>query len=144
MTGNKTKFRSLVVDDSFLMRTTIRKILEHEKRIGQIDEAENGQVALDLVKKHEFHIIMLDIEMPVMDGMEFLKRSKIHTDACIIIVSSVVNNNPTTREKALYFGAYDIVAKPTGTISKGLEESKSQEILDIIARAIAEFDSSNS
>lgn len=130
-------YRALIVDDSFLMRSTIRKIVETDERIGQIDEAHNGAEALELIKQHEYHIILLDIEMPVMDGIEFMKRSKLHTDARVVIISSLARIHSIEVEKALHFGAYDVVAKPTGVLSLGMEKAKSSEILDIVNRSLA-------
>ena len=134
---SSSEARVLIVDDSFLMRSTIRKLLGTEKRIAEIEEAQNGLEALNLVKQKDYDIIFLDIEMPVMDGIEFMKRCKIHTDARVIIISSLARVNSPQVEKAIYFGAYDVVAKPTGILSLGLEELKKNEILDIVNRTLS-------
>lgn len=133
--------RALIVDDSFLMRSTIRKILDAKSRIQEIEEAQNGLEALELVKQKDYDIILLDIEMPIMDGIEFMKRCKIHTDARVVIISSLARVNSPQVEKAIHFGAFDVVAKPTGILSLGLEESKSNEILDIVERTLSQKDS---
>lgn len=137
MMGMSAGYRALIVDDSFLMRSTIRKILSQDSRIKKIDEAGNGAEALELVKQNDYNIILLDIEMPVMDGVEFMKRSKIHTDAPVIIISSLARMDCVEVQKALHFGAYDVVAKPTGVLSLGLEQEKSGEIIQIVDRALS-------
>ena len=70
------KIKALIVDDSFLKRSTVRKVLETYPNINEICEAEDGLDALNMVKEKELDVILLDIEMPNMDGIEFMKRIK--------------------------------------------------------------------
>ena len=60
----------LVVDDEKPIRSTLREILEFEKF--QVDEAENGVQAYEIIQKSDFDVILCDIKMPKMDGLEFL------------------------------------------------------------------------
>jgi two-component system, chemotaxis family, protein-glutamate methylesterase/glutaminase len=131
----KTKLRVLIVDDSFLMRSTIRKILEVDKLVTEIQEAHDGQQALNMVKVNDFDVVLLDIEMPIMDGIEFMKRARIHTDATVIIISSLAQVQSTQVEKAIFFGAQDVVAKPTGIMATGFDSAKKSEIIDAIHRS---------
>ena len=133
---SKSTYAALVVDDSFLMRSTIRKIVESDNRFVHVDEAHNGAEALEKIKLKEYDLILLDIEMPVMDGIEFMKRSKVHTDAPVIIISSLARIDSLEVQKALHFGAYDVVAKPTGVLSLGMEQEKAGEILAIMNRSL--------
>ena len=119
-------FRALIVDDSPLMRNAMRKILEQNSCIVTIDEACNGLEALELIKQKEYHIILLDIEMPGMNGIEFMKRSKIYTDAPVVIVSSLAGMDSLEVKKALHFGASSVVGKPAG-------QNKPNELLDIVS-----------
>ena len=89
-----------------------------------------------MIKRNDYDIILLDIEMPVMDGIEFMKRSKIYTDAPVVIISSLARIDSVEVQKALHFGARDVVAKPTGVLSLGMEKAKSNEILDIVDRLL--------
>lgn len=130
----KKTYRALIVDDSFLMRSTIRKILEGDQMIVLIEEATDGQDALNKVKMSDYDVVLLDIEMPVMDGIEFMKRARIHTDAAVIIISSLAQVQSTQVEKAIFFGASDVVAKPTGIMATGFDKAKRNEIIDAIHR----------
>ena len=128
--------KTLIVDDSFLMRNTIRKILESAPDFSIIKEAQNGEEALNMIKEDDFHVILLDIEMPKMDGIEFMKRCKIHSEAPIIVISSLGNINSPLVDKALHFGAFDVISKPRGVLTASLNESKTEEIFSTINRAL--------
>jgi len=68
-------YNLLIVDDSSIIRKSLRKALGlAEIELGQVFEAANGQEALDLLKKEWVDLIFLDINMPVMNGMEFMKQ----------------------------------------------------------------------
>ncbi|NRB39032.1 MAG: response regulator [Pseudomonadales bacterium] len=127
----------LIVDDSFLMRSAIKNILSQDTKKFVIEEAEDGLQALDLIRENEYQVILLDIEMPNMDGIEFLKRSKLYSEAAIIIVSSLARMESVQVEKAICFGAFDVVAKPSGVMSACLEAEKKHEILDAVNRSLA-------
>ena len=118
MTHPHSNYSALIVDDSYLMRSRIERVLEQEPRITRIDQAEDGLKALEMVKKNEYALIMLDIEMPNMDGMEFLKRSKFHTDAKIIVLSTACEEGSEKANKAAFFGAFDVAPKPRGIFSQ--------------------------
>lgn len=134
--SGESSLRVLIVDDSFLMRRTIRRVLENDHTLRcVIDEAKDGQEALDKIKSHDVDVILLDIEMPVMDGIEFMKRARIHTEAIVIVISSLAQIQSVQVEKALFFGAQDVVAKPTGITSTGFDSAKRHEILDAVHRA---------
>jgi len=131
---SQEKFDVLIVDDSFLMRAAVKRIIESETMITSIDEAADGAIALEMVQDKDYDVIMLDIEMPNMDGIEFMKRCKLYTDAMIVIISSLARVDSIQVEKAVCFGAYDVVAKPTGVLSTNIEAEKKHEILDILHR----------
>jgi len=127
----------LIVDDSFLMRRVIRNILEKDSVFNVVAEAANGLEALEALSTLKPDVILLDIEMPKMDGLEFLRHSRLLTTARIIIISSVAQLGSPQAMEALSLGATDIVPKPSGVLSMDLEESKSSELLDIIRSAVA-------
>ena len=117
MSTESKGYRALIVDDSYLMRSRLEGILEDESDISTIEHAQDGCEALNLVKEKEFDIILLDIEMPNMDGMEFLRRSKMYTSAKIIVVSSTCASGSENSKKAVSLGAFDTVEKPKGIYS---------------------------
>src|SRR6478736_3849537 len=94
-------YKVLIVDDSFLMRSTLKKILATHAHITDLDEAPDGDIALQMVKTKPYDLVLLDIEMPVMNGIEFMKRSKLHTDAHIVIVSSLAKVNSPQVQQAV-------------------------------------------
>ncbi len=99
----------LVVDDEKAIRRSIREILEFEKH--QIDEAEDGQTALQLAQKTNYDIILSDIKMPKMDGIELLQKiTESGLPAAMIMISG--HGTIDTAVDAVKKGAYDYIAKP--------------------------------
>ena len=138
MTANSSEtIKVLIVDDSFLMRRVIRNILEKDDTFKVQGEAANGVEALEQIAKEEPDVILLDIEMPKMDGIEFLKHAALATTARIVVISSVAQLGSPQAMEALALGATDIVPKPSGVLSMDLEERKSSELLGVIRKAVA-------
>ncbi|MBY0430820.1 MAG: response regulator [Rhodospirillales bacterium] len=125
----------MIVDDSFLMRTVIKKIIADAPDVQVLGEAENGQVALDKVRELKPDVVLLDIEMPVMDGLELMKRLKLVSRAKVVIISSVAQVGSPQAVEARRLGAVDVVAKPSGAMSLDLGEKRSHEILKAIRKA---------
>jgi len=125
----------LIVDDSFMMREIVKDIVSADSAFEIVGEAENGQECLDLAKEHKPDIILLDIEMPVMDGLEALKRLKLVSQARVLIISSVAQIGSSHATQAREFGAFDVVAKPSGALSMDLEAKKGSDILNAMRRA---------
>ena len=134
-TGADT-MRVLIVDDSFLMRRIIRNIIEKDNSLEVVGEAPYGIVALEKVAELSPDIILLDIEMPNMDGIEFLRRAKLVTSAKVIIISSVARIDSKEAREVLELGAVDIIPKPSGVLSIDFEEQKSLELLDAIHKCL--------
>jgi len=126
----------LIVDDSFLMRRIIRNIVENDPTLSIVGEAEDGVIALEKVSELSPDIVLLDIEMPNMDGIEFLRRSRLVTSAKVIIISSVARLDSNEAREALALGAADIIPKPSGVLSLDFEEKKSRELLDAIHKCL--------
>ena len=136
---NKTQIdtmKVLIVDDSFLMRRIIRNILEKDSSLEVVGEASDGVIALEKVAELAPDIILLDIEMPNMDGIEFLRRAKLVTSAKVIIISSVARIDSKEAREVLELGAADIIPKPSGVLSIDFEEQKSLELLDAIHKCL--------
>ncbi len=113
---NQEKIKVLVVEDSAFMRTAIGKMLNNSQ-IEIVDYAVNGQVAIEKIEKLKPDVITLDIEMPVMNGLQFLETIKETNNIPIIVVSTLTTQGAETTIEALELGATDFIAKPD-SISK--------------------------
>ncbi|WP_320168373.1 sigma-54 dependent transcriptional regulator [Mangrovibacterium marinum] len=99
----------LVVDDERSIRNTLKDILEYEKY--QVDVAEDGNAGLNLVKKNEYDIVLCDIKMPGMDGIEVLgKIQEAGIDTPVVMISG--HGNIDTAVESIKKGAYDFIEKP--------------------------------
>nr|MBC8484492.1 sigma-54-dependent Fis family transcriptional regulator [Bacteroidota bacterium] len=98
----------LIIDDERSIRNTLRDILEYEKF--KVDEAENGMDAIELIKNKTYDVILCDIKMPEMDGIEVLDKALLLTDSPIIMISG--HGTIETAVEAIKKGAYDYIAKP--------------------------------
>jgi len=100
--------RILVVDDESSIRRTLKDILEFEKH--QVELASNGQEAIDFVNDEDFDVVLLDIKMPEMDGMEVLEKIIQNKDIPVVMISG--HGTIETAVEALRKGAYDFIVKP--------------------------------
>jgi two-component system nitrogen regulation response regulator NtrX len=99
----------LVIDDQQSIRKTLKEILEYENF--EIDEAEDGQKGLDMARKNGYDVILCDIKMPKLDGIEFLDKIMAEgSDIPVIMISG--HGNIDTAVEAIKKGAYDYIAKP--------------------------------
>lgn len=99
----------LIIDDEKSIRKTLREILEYEKY--QVDEAADGTEGLGLIQKNTYDVILCDIKMPKMDGMEVLDKIMIQaTDVPVVMISG--HGNIETAVEAVKKGAFDFIAKP--------------------------------
>lgn len=112
------QIRVLVCDDSALMRKLIKEIIESDPTLQVVATAPNGLFALKKIPIEKPDIIILDIEMPEMNGLEFLaacKKQKITIP--VIVLSSLVKRGAKVTIQALELGAKDFLMKPSGSIS---------------------------
>lgn len=129
------KPRILLVDDSVLMRTIIGDIVRSDEELELVGAAENGKVALDMVKSLKPDIVLLDIEMPEMTGLEVMEHLSLISRAKVIIISSVAQIGSSEANEARSLGAVEIIAKPSGTMSLDLAHKKGHDIIVAIRRA---------
>ena len=100
--------RILIIDDERAIRNTLREILEYESY--QVDDAEDGIKGLEFVNKESYDMILCDIKMPQMDGIEVLEKVQQITDTPVVMISG--HGNIETAVEAIKKGAYDYIAKP--------------------------------
>lgn len=116
------EFRVMIVDDSAMMRMITSNIVAKIPGAKVVAVCENGMVALQQLAAAAPDVILSDIEMPVMDGLTFLRQCRLRTRAAIIILSSVANMGNPNVETAKKLGANAVIAKPSGSTSYDLEE----------------------
>ena len=105
----------LIVDDSALMRNLIRRMLESEPGITVVGVAMNGLFALGKTETLKPDVIVLDLEMPELDGIGFLeRRQKNGWDIPVVILSAMAKKGAEITIRALSLGASDFITKPTG------------------------------
>jgi two-component system chemotaxis response regulator CheB len=117
----------LVVDDSALMRKLVSAMIEEEAGLRVADTAMNGKIALEKAARLHPDVIVLDIEMPVMNGIEFLKeRKRLGIRVPVVVLSSVAEKGAAVTMECLALGASDFVTKPSGSISTDISKVKKQ------------------
>jgi len=129
----KKKLRVLVIDDASFMLKAISEILEDDPDIEVVGTAKNGLEGLKKIKELRPDIITLDIDMPVMDGIQAVRHIMIEAPLPIIVLSSLFGDGAITFD-ALRLGVVDFVAKPSGAISHDIHVGK-QQIVDRVKLA---------
>lgn len=125
------KIRALVIDDSTFMVTILSDILEKDERIEVIDSGKNGVEALKLNQEKDPDVILMDIEMPVMDGLTATKKIMAEDPTPIVILSALANEHANMSVKALDAGAVDFIPKTSGSMSMDIRKKS-----DVITRKI--------
>lgn len=106
----------MVVDDSAIIRGLLTKIIDSDPAFEITSTAPNGEIAIANLRKEKHDIILLDVEMPVMDGLTAIKQLlEIQPNIKIIMCSTLTTKNAETTLRALSLGAVDCIAKPTTT-----------------------------
>lgn len=109
----------LIVDDSALMRNLVSRMLENVPGIAVVAKAMNGQMALEKIESSTPDVMILDLEMPVMTGVEFMhERKKRGLDIPVIILSSIAHKGAAVTMECLELGASDFLLKPSSVGSE--------------------------
>lgn len=133
----------LVVDDSALLRRVTCDIISSDSRFHVEDTATDGAKALELCKNKDYDAIILDINMPNMDGITFLKEyKKLHKKAIVIMNSTLTSDGAEITMEALSFGAVDFVHKPESFLTAKGEAHKAK-FLKILAGALEGVEDKN-
>jgi two-component system chemotaxis response regulator CheB len=121
---SKPRIRVLIVDDSAVVRQTLAEVLSGDPAIEVIGTASDPFVAAERMREQVPDVITLDIEMPRMDGLTFLRKIMSQHPIPVVICSSLAEEGAQTTLKALEYGAVEIVAKPRFGTKRFLEESR--------------------
>ncbi len=122
MTGPAKPVRVLVVDDSALMRSLLTTVLSEDPEIEVVGTASDPFIARDRIKALNPDVITLDVEMPRMDGVTFLRKIMALRPTPVVMVSSLTQAGADVTLEALEIGAVDFVAKPVADISKAMAQ----------------------
>ena len=125
------KIRVVVVDDSALVRSLLAEIINRQHDMQCVGAASDPLVAREMIRTLNPDVITLDVEMPRMDGLEFLSRLMRLRPMPVVMVSTLTEQGAETTLRALEMGAVDFVAKPRLGVSQGLKEL-SGDIVDKI------------
>jgi len=128
------KLRVLVVDDSASVRETLTRILESDPSIEVMGTASDPFVAAKRIQDEIPDVITLDVEMPRMDGITFLRKIMSQRPIPVVMCSSLTEEGSETLMQALEAGAVDVILKPRVDIPRFLEDSKIR-ICDVVKAA---------
>lgn len=128
------KIRVVVVDDSALVRSLLTEIINQQPDMVCIGAANDPLVAREMIRELNPDVITLDVEMPRMDGLDFLSRLMRLRPMPVVMVSTLTEKGAEITLRALEMGAVDFVAKPRIGVSSGLKELSS-EIVDKVRTA---------
>ncbi len=131
------KIKVLLVDDSAVVRQVLQGILEEEPDIQVIGAASDPIFALDKMAKEWPDVIVLDVEMPRMDGITFLKKIMAEHPTPVVICSTLTEKGAATTMQALAAGAVEIITKPKIGLKSFLQESSDQLVSAVRAAAQA-------
>lgn len=118
--------RVLIVDDSAFMRKVVSDILNDDHDIEVIDTASNGLVAIDKAAQLRPDVILMDVEMPKMDGVTALSHIMKSYPTPVVMLSNLTQKGTNTTIKALEAGAVDFIPKPSGSISINIDSIAAQ------------------
>jgi two-component system chemotaxis response regulator CheB len=130
--GKNTVTNMLIVDDSLAFRRFLREVCGLSPRLRVVGEGRNGIEALDLILKLKPDVVLMDMEMPVMDGMTALQHLMIHRPTPVLMFSSLSDEGTARAFDALKSGAVDFVGKDFIFREKNLESQKNTVLTKLL------------
>jgi two-component system chemotaxis response regulator CheB len=131
------KIRVLIVDDSAVMRQLLAEILGSDPQIEVVGTASDPYVARDKIKSLNPDVLTLDVEMPRMDGLAFLRNLMRLRPMPVVMCSSLTQQGADIALDALALGAVDFVAKPKVDLLRGMKDSSQEIIAKVKGAALA-------
>src|SRR5258706_8900337 len=129
------KIKVLIVDDSALIRGVMREIIGSQPDMEVVGVAPDPIIARELIKQTNPDVLTLDVEMPKMDGLDFLEKLMRLRPMPVVMVSSLTERGSEITLRALELGAVDFVSKPKLDIVSGMKDY-TQEITDKLRVAV--------
>ena len=133
------KIKVLVIDDSALIRALLTVIIDREPDMTVVGTAADPLVARDMIRERNPDVLTLDVEMPRMDGIEFLTRLMALRPMPVVMVSTLMERGAETTLRALELGAVDYVTKPKIDVQRGVEHAAHEIIEKIRIAAVAKI-----
>lgn len=127
----------LIVDDSATARAVLSEILRSDPEIESVDTAPDAYIARDKIVKNRPDVVCLDVEMPRMDGITFLRKLMQHMPLPVVMVSSLTQKGAQTTLDALEAGAVDVVGKPHSNMYDSSDEIQAELLVKIKNAAFA-------
>jgi chemotaxis receptor (MCP) glutamine deamidase CheD len=115
------KLRVLIVDDSATVRRLLRKAIESTSDMEVVGEAQDAYEARDQVLSADPDVLTLDIIMPKLDGLSFLKKLQQYYPKPVVIVSTIAKDSSRVAENAINYGAAEVIDKDTLELYKGMD-----------------------
>lgn len=131
------KIRVLVIDDSALIRSVMKELINRETDMECVGAAPDPLVAREMIKSLNPDVLTLDVEMPRMDGLDFLEKLMRLRPMPVVMVSTLTERGSDITFRALALGAVDFVSKPKMDITRGMEEYAGEIIEKIRAASQA-------
>ncbi|MCD2512766.1 protein-glutamate methylesterase/protein-glutamine glutaminase [Comamonas endophytica] len=131
------KTRVIVVDDSALVRSLLSEIINRQTDMECIGTANDPLIAREMIRELNPDVITLDVEMPRMDGIDFLGRLMRLRPMPVLMISTLTERGAEVTMKALELGAVDFVAKPRVGVANGLNELATEIVDKIRVAAVA-------
>lgn len=132
-----SRIKVMVVDDSAVMRQVVSAALDGHPELEVIAVAGDPIIAIDKMKRQWPDVLLLDIEMPRMDGMTFLKKLMVERPTPVVICSTLTEQGATTTMEALSAGAVSVIAKPSVGLKQFIEEGVPELVAALKAAARA-------
>lgn len=131
------KVRVLIIDDSLLIRKVLTEILNSSPDIEVVGAAEDPLIAREMIKALNPDVLTLDIEMPRMDGITFLRNLMRLRPMPVVMISVLTESNAEVTLTALELGAVDFIAKPTMDVENALNDYADDIITKVIVASKA-------
>ncbi len=131
------KIRVVVVDDSALVRSLLAEIINRQRDMECVGAANDPLVAREMIRELNPDVITLDVEMPRMDGIDFLGRLMRLRPMPVLMISTLTERGAEVTMRALELGAVDFVAKPRIGLAEGIKELSDQIVEKIRVAASA-------
>lgn len=128
--GHEPPFRVMVVDDSVVIRGLLSRALENDPEVRVVSSVGDGQMAVNAIGRQPVDVVVLDIEMPVMDGLTALPKlleASPHTK--VVMASTLTKRNADISLRAMSAGASDYLPKPTSMRDAGAAEEFKRDLL---------------